>query len=94
MGVETPPKYVNGELNSQTGIRGQNSHIELSDGASSTSMLLWGAAHSVTGIYVMRMTSMHTIIQGKEKNCTPLSFSPFGNKHQKVRKEERGIQHT
>jgi hypothetical protein len=27
MGVETPPKYVNRELNSQIGIRGQNSHI-------------------------------------------------------------------
>jgi hypothetical protein len=33
MGVETPPKYVNRELNSQIGVRGQNSHIELSDGA-------------------------------------------------------------
>ena len=80
MGVETLPKYVNGELNSQIGIRGQNSHIELSDGAPPTSTLLWGAAHSVTRIYMMRMTSMHTIIQGKEKNYTPLSFSPFGNK--------------
>jgi hypothetical protein len=62
MGVETPSKYVNRELNSQIGIRGQNSHIELCDGAPSTSMLLWGAAHSVTRIYVMRMTSMHTNI--------------------------------
>ena len=94
MGLETPAKYVNVELNSLIGIRGQNSHIELSDGAPPTSMLLWGAAYSVTRIYVMHMTSMHTIIQGKEKNCTPLSFSPFGNKHQKVRKEEREIQQT
>ena len=47
MGVKTPPKYVNRELNSQIGIRGQNSHIELSDGAPPTSMLLWGAAHYV-----------------------------------------------
>jgi hypothetical protein len=64
MGVETPPKYVNRELNYQIGIRGQNSHIELSNGAPPTSMLPWGAAHSVTRIYVMRMTSMHTNIQG------------------------------
>ena len=87
MGVETPPKYVNGELNSQTGIRGQNSHIELSDGASSTSMLLWGAAHSVTGIYVMRMTSMHTIIQGKEKKLYPPLILPLW---QQAPKSEKG----
>jgi hypothetical protein len=94
MGVETPPKYVNRELNSQIGIRGQNLHIELSDGAPPASMLLWGAAHNVTRIYVMRMTSMHTNIQGDKKNCTPLSFSPFVNKHQKAGKEGRGVQQT
>jgi hypothetical protein len=56
-------------------------------------MLLWGAAHSVTRIYMMHMTSVHANIQVNEKNV-PLSFSPFGNKHQKARKEERGIQQT
>jgi hypothetical protein len=76
MGVETPPKYVNRELNSQIGVRGQNSHIELSDGAPPTSMLLWGAAYSVTRIYVMHMTSVHTSIQGDKKICTPLPHSP------------------
>jgi hypothetical protein len=67
MGVETPPKYVDRELNSQIGVRGQNSHLELSDGAPPTSMLLWGAAHGITRIYMMCMTSMHTNIQGDEK---------------------------
>jgi hypothetical protein len=81
-------------MNSQIGIRGQNSHIELSDGAPPTSMLLWGAAHSVTRIYVMHMTSVHISNQGDEKICTPLSFSPFGNKHQKAEKEGREIQQT
>jgi hypothetical protein len=94
MGVETPPKYVNRELNSQIDIRGQNSHIELSDGAPPTSMLMWGVAHSVTRIYVMHMTSVHTSIQGDKKIVPPLSFSHFGNKHQKARKEGRGIQQT
>jgi hypothetical protein len=88
MGLETRPKYVNRELNS--GIRGQNSHIGLSDGAPPTSILLWGAAHSVTRIYVMHMTSMHTNIQGNEKKLYPLSFSPFGTKHQKTGKKEEG----
>jgi hypothetical protein len=73
MGVETPPKYVNRELNSQIGIRGQNSHIGLSDRAPPTSMLLWGAAHSITRIYVMHMTSVHTSIQG-DKKIVPLSL--------------------
>jgi hypothetical protein len=94
-GCRNSPKYVNRELNSQVNIRGQNSHIELSDGALPISMLLWGATHGITRIYVMRMTSMHTNIQGdSKKNCTPLSFSPFDNKHQKTRKEGRGIQQT
>ena len=44
MGVEPPPKYVNRELNSQIGIRSQDSE---SDGAPLTSMLLWGAAYCV-----------------------------------------------
>jgi hypothetical protein len=91
MGVETPPKYVNRELNSQIGIRGQNSHIELSDRAPPTSMLLWGAAHSVTRIYVMRMTSMQTNIQVNKKNYTPLSHSPplaTSTKNEKRRKRD------
>ena len=47
MGVEPPPKYVNRELNSQIGIRIQDSHFIESDGAPPTSMLLWGAAYCV-----------------------------------------------
>jgi hypothetical protein len=42
MGVEPPPKCMNGELNSQIGIRSQDSHFSESDGVSPTSMLLWG----------------------------------------------------
>jgi hypothetical protein len=38
-------------------------------------MLLWGAAHSVTRIYVMHMTSVHANIQVDEK-MYPLSHSP------------------
>ena len=52
MGVEPPPKYVNRELNSQIGIRSQDSHFSESDGAPPTSMLLWGAAYCVR--YVKR----------------------------------------
>ena len=52
MGVESPPKYVNRELNSQLGIRGQDSHFsEVKIEAPPTSMPLWGAAHSVKKIY-------------------------------------------
>ena len=47
MGVEPPPKYVNRELNSQIGIRSQDSHFSESDEAPPTSMLLWGAAYCV-----------------------------------------------
>ena len=47
MGVEPPPKYVNRELNSQIGIRSQDSHFSESDGAPPTSMLLWGATYCV-----------------------------------------------
>ena len=47
MGVEPPPKYVNRELNSQIGIRSQDSHFSESDGAPPTSMLLWVAAYYV-----------------------------------------------
>ena len=43
---------MNGELNSQIGIRSQDSHFSESDGAPSTSMLLWGAAYCVR--YVKR----------------------------------------
>ena len=47
MGLEPPPKYVNRKLNSQIGIRNQDSHFSESDGAPPTSMLLWGAANYV-----------------------------------------------
>ena len=52
MGVKPPPKYMNRELNSQIGIRSQDSHFSESDGAPPTSMLLWGAAYYVR--YVKR----------------------------------------
>ena len=39
--------YVNRELNSQIGIRSQDSYFSESDGASPTSMLLWRAAYRV-----------------------------------------------
>ena len=55
MGVEPPPKCVNRELNSQIGIRSQDSHFSESDWACPTSMLLWGAAHCVRYVDVMRM---------------------------------------
>ena len=45
--VEPPSKYVNRELNSQIGIRSQDSYFSESDGALPTSMLLWGAAYCV-----------------------------------------------
>ena len=47
MGVEPLLKYVNRELNSQIGIRSQDSHFSENDGAPPTSMLLWGAAYCV-----------------------------------------------
>ena len=47
MGVEPPSKYVNRELNSQIGIRSQDSHFSENDGALPTSMLLWDAAYYV-----------------------------------------------
>ena len=56
MGVESPPKYVNRELNSQIGIRSQDSYFSKSDGAPPTSMLLWGATHYVKYIIMMQMT--------------------------------------
>jgi hypothetical protein len=64
--------------------------MELSDGAPPTSKLLWGAAHSVTRIYVLHMTSVHTSIQGDEKNCTPFSHSPYlaTNTKKREKKEE------
>jgi hypothetical protein len=58
MDVEPPPKYVNGELNSQIGIRGQDSHFgEEKLGLPPYPCFLWGAAHSVKkSIFVMHMT--------------------------------------
>ena len=56
MDVEPPPKCVYRELNSQIGIRSQDSYFSESDGAPPTSMLLWGAAYYVRYVDVMRMT--------------------------------------
>ena len=56
MGVEPPPKCVNGELNSQFGIRSQDSHFSESEGAPTTSMLLLGDAHCIKYINMMPMT--------------------------------------
>ena len=56
MGVEPTPKCVNRELNSQIGIRSQDSHFSESDGAPPTYMLLWGAAYYVRYVDMMRMT--------------------------------------
>ena len=56
MGVGTPLKCVNWELNSQFGIRGQDSHFSQSDGAPPTTMLMWGATHYVMYINAMLMT--------------------------------------
>ena len=47
MGVEPRPKYVNRELNSQIGIRSQDSQFSESDETPPTSMLLWDAAYYV-----------------------------------------------
>ena len=47
-----PPKHVNRELNSQIDIRSQDSYFSESDGAFTTSMLLWGVAYCVR--YVKR----------------------------------------
>ena len=44
MDVEPPPKCVNEELNSQIGIRGQDSHFSDSDGAQHGLLLQLGAA--------------------------------------------------
>ena len=38
---------MNRELNSQIGIRSQDSHFSESDGAPATSMVLWGAGYYV-----------------------------------------------
>ena len=55
MGVESPPKCVNRELNSEISIRSQDSHFSESDGALPTFMLLWSAANCVR--YVKRDTN-------------------------------------
>ena len=49
MGAEPPPKYVNRELNSQIGIRGQDSHFSESDGAPLYPSSC-GVLHTVSGM--------------------------------------------
>jgi hypothetical protein len=61
-------------------------------------MLLWGAAHSVTRIYVKNISDAydkcahkHPRQQKKEKNCTPLSHSlPLATSTKKREKKEEG----
>ena len=61
-GRRASPKYVNRELNSQLGIRGQDSHFsEVKIGAPPTSMPLWGASCNVKKIYTWCIWQiMHT----------------------------------
>ena len=62
---------MNRELNSQIGIRSQDSHFSESDGAAPTSMLLWDAAYCVR--YVKRDTndSLYThVLAAVRQSCT------------------------
>jgi hypothetical protein len=52
MDVEPPPKYVNGELNSQIGIKAKIHILVNCERAPTTSMLPVGAAHSVKKEYM------------------------------------------
>jgi hypothetical protein len=51
MDVETPPKYVNGELNSQIGIRGQDSYFSEVKWGSPYINASYGVLHIVSKIY-------------------------------------------
>ena len=61
MSVESPPKCVNRELNSQISIRSQDSYFSESDGTPPTSMLLWGAAYCVRYVKYDANDSLCTI---------------------------------
>ena len=61
MGVGPPSKYVNRELNSQIGIRSQDSCFSESDEAPPTSMVLWGAAYCVRYVKYDANDSLCTI---------------------------------
>jgi hypothetical protein len=52
-------------------------------------MLLWGAAQSVTRIYVMRMTIMQTNIQGNENKNIPPLILPLWQQAPKSEKKKR-----
>ena len=52
---------MNRELNSQIGIRSQDSHFSKSDGPPPTSMLLWGAAYCVRYVKHDTNDSLYTI---------------------------------
>ena len=69
MGVEPPPKYVNKELNSQIGIRSQDSHFSESDGAPPISMLLWGAAYYVRYVKHDSNDSLCTHVLATVRQC-------------------------
>jgi hypothetical protein len=51
MDVEPPPKYVNGELNSQIGIRDQDSHFSEVKWSSPYIHASCGVLHIVSKIY-------------------------------------------
>ena len=56
MGAEPPPKYVNRELNSQIGLRSQDSHFSKSDGVP-LHPCSCGVLHTVSDMKnVMQMT--------------------------------------
>ena len=69
MGVESPPKYVNRELNSQIGIRIQDSHFSEGDGAPPTSMLLWGAVDCVRYVKHDANDSLCTHVLAAVRQC-------------------------
>jgi hypothetical protein len=52
MGVEPPPKYVNRELSSQFGIRGQDSHFSEVKVGLPLHPCSYGALHTMSRIYI------------------------------------------
>ena len=69
MGVKSPPKYVNRELNSQIGIRSQDSYFSESDEAPPTSKLPWGAAYYVRYVKHDANDSLCTHVLAAVRQC-------------------------